>query len=116
MTDSPPFAPSLVPEGTSLIYDDGRVSGMMEVRPDGALAILEWNSDHPGRGHSIEALQWLRERYPRLAAVGIGEFDDEGIPDISINYWERIREKGLVDLLVLDDGTEWVPAATPRGP
>jgi hypothetical protein len=118
-TDGPPrdeirsFVPCIHGEAENRLYDDGRVYGTVTefTEPDGrkGIAILEWTSRHPGNGHTTEALSWLRQRYDAISANGIGSFDEEGIGDISIHYWERMREKGLADKLLLDDGIEYLP-------
>jgi hypothetical protein len=115
---APPFAPRIRSEGGSLYYDDGRVSGAVDeyVTEDGrrGIVIHEWNSHLPGRGHSAAALTWLRTRYDQISANGIGSLDEDGVGDISVNYWERIREKGLVDVLILDDGSELPRPGAPK--
>lgn len=120
-SDGPPrdeirsFIPCIHGEIENRLYDDGRVYGTVVefTEPAGrkGIAIHEWTSKHPSNGHTTEALTWLRARYDVISANGIGSFDEEGIGDISIQYWERMREKGLVDRLLLDDGTEHL--ATP---
>lgn len=88
-------------------YEDGRVSGAIEIwmeedRP--AVTIFEWSSFDTGRGNTTAALSWLRSRFSIIVAHGVGTVDD-GVGDISTVYWEHMRSKGLVDELVLDDGS-----------
>ncbi|MGY3581465.1 hypothetical protein ACVIGB_000465 [Bradyrhizobium sp. USDA 4341] len=104
-----PFAPRIWKENGSTFYEDGRVFGAIDEFEEAGktgLVIHEWTSHAPGYGHTIEALRWLRDRYGNLTANGIGSIDDEGAADIATAYWEHMRDKGLVDLLILDDGTE----------
>ena len=77
------------------------------------LAIYEWNSEDPGKGHAAEALAWLRGRFDFISARGIGELDEDGVGDISTYYWERQVEMGRVDQIFLDDGTEHVVTVAP---
>jgi len=112
-TRFPQFDPRITTHHGDTHYDDGRVSGTVDefVTDDGrrGLSIFEWSSQFPSQGHTIEALSWLKARYDIIAAHGIGEFDEDDVPDISINYWEAVYAKGLVDVLILDDGNEWTP-------
>lgn len=113
----PSFSPRIFLEHGSLFYEDGRVSGAVdEWERDGqrGLTIHEWNSHEPGFGHTTEALRWLRDRYEVLVANGVGEIDEDGVGDIATAYWEHMRTRGLVDILVLDDGTELPPPVIPR--
>lgn len=104
-------------------YEHGPVWGVMTAEErEGKLylAIYEWNCQDPGRGHAAEALTWLRARFDHISVIGIGELDEEGVGDISTVYWERQVEKGRVDAIFLDDGTEHVTGpgqeiARPRG-
>ena len=117
---SPPFEPRIYEEQGVQHYDDNRVYGAIDttVLEDGTrfLAIYEWSSHHPRQGHTVEALEWLRERHAHISAIGVGEIDEEGIGDISTSYWERMREKGLVDTLILDDGTVLEPPKPSKAP
>lgn len=109
---TPSFSPRIFFDGGSLFYEDGRVCGAVdEWERDGkrGLTIHEWSSHEPRLGHTIEALRWLRGRYEILVANGIGAIDEDGTGDIATAYWEHMRDKGLVDVLVLDDGTELPP-------
>lgn len=118
------FAPKLEStSATGLSYADGCVFGEMEtdVLPDGrtSLRIDEWLSEDPGKGHADRALRWLRERFDVIIAYGVGTID-EGVGDISTLYWQRQREKGLVEEIFLDDGTplplDNQPVDTPMEP
>lgn len=114
------FSPRIFVEFGSLLYEDGRVLGCVQVSkyPDGKLnlVILDWESEDPGKGHTIEALTWLRERYDVISAVGIGSFDEDGVGDISIAYWEHMKSKGLVDELILDNGKVHLPSESAPAP
>jgi hypothetical protein len=104
------FAPRLFTEYGALRYEDGRVTGALVVGKSAegksTLVIYDWESEDPGNGHTIPALTWLRERYDVITASGIGELDEDGVGDIATIYWEHMRAKGLVDILILDNGTE----------
>jgi hypothetical protein len=111
----PPFAPRIHVDRGEWFYDDGRVHGAVDEydEPGGrkGFVIHEWTSYRPGNGHTVEALTWLRSRYDVIKANGVGSVDEDGVGDIATAYWEHMREKGLVDVLVLDDGTELPPSA-----
>lgn len=102
------FDPHIHGPDNNQYYDDGLVSGAVEscLLPGGrrSLRIDEWNSVDPGKGHADRALRWLRQTHSYITANGIGTIDDDG-PDTSVLYWERQYEKGLVDELLLDDGS-----------
>jgi hypothetical protein len=108
----PAFEPRIYREpGCNEYYDDGRVFATVEqwTHPDtgkSCLTIFEWSSHYPGCGHTEEALSWLRSRFNQISAYGIGSIDEDGCKDISYQYWERMQDKGLVDVLVDDDGNE----------
>lgn len=113
MPENPiPFAPRITGEAPNQFYDDNRIHGAVEsgVLPDGRtfLRIDEWTSSIPGCGYSNEALLWLRARHDAITANGVGEVED-GVGDIATMYWVHQQEKGLVDVLLLDDGTELKP-------
>jgi hypothetical protein len=113
------FVPCIHGEAGARLYDDGRIHGAVNEfeEADGrkGIVIHEWTSHHPGNGHTPEALSWLRGRYGLIVANGIGSIDHDGIGDISVCYWGRMRDKGLVDVLILDNGTELtlMPSPTP---
>lgn len=118
------FSPALTPmskesgPGHAMEYDDGCMYGTIvpQVEPDGTsrVEIHEWNSRYPSQGHSTRALQWLRSRFGRVSAHGIGEIDEDGVGDISTLYWQHQQGKGRVDEIFLDDGTELVSPAPRR--
>lgn len=112
---SPAFEPKIGPLGLSgdLFYTDGRVIGAVDLWEDAGrkgITIHEWSSHLHGRGHTVEALTWLRERFDVIVANGVGSVED-GVGDIATAYWEHMRSKGLADVLVLDDGSELAPSA-----
>lgn len=94
--------------GVGLFYIDGCMTASIgiEGRNSEQLQIFSWDSENPGQGHSRRALQWLRDRFEVIIAVGAGETDDVDGPDISLNYWSYMMDQGLVDVVLLDDGTE----------
>lgn len=102
------FAPQILTSDGQTLYDDGRVLGSIELWTDGArkgVTIYEWASTDVGMGHTVEALRWLRGHFEIIVASGIGSVED-GVGDIATVYWDHMRSKGLVDTLILDDGTE----------
>lgn len=62
-----------------------------------------------GKGRTTRALEWLKSTYGQVAAISVGEIDEDGNESPTIGYWRHMRDKGLVDFLVLDDGTELEP-------
>lgn len=110
----PDFAPRIHEDtpGSGQLYEDGRVYGDVEsgLLPDGSrfLRIHEWTSREPSQGHTNEALTWLRERHKVITVVGAGSIED-GVGDIATFYWEHQYLKGLVDKILLDDGTVFQP-------
>ncbi|MEJ6003846.1 hypothetical protein [Paucibacter soli] len=110
----PLFQPRLEAEpGMGLYYRDGRVEGAVDVNDQAgvrSLCISEWSSLFTGRGFTKEALTWLREQgFSTITANGVGlieEFDGLWAGDIATCYWARMREHGLVDVLIDDNGRE----------
>lgn len=71
-----------------------------------SLVIHEWSSHFRSQGHSTQALQWLRTQgFTHIVANGVGLIED-GVADIATYYWLHMRAKGLVDLLLDDDGDD----------
>ena len=116
----PSFEPRIYEKDGVQYYEDNRVWGSIDssVLEGGtrSLAIYEWSSHIPSHGHTSEALQWLRERHDHITAIGVGELDEDGVGDIATSYWERMREKGLADTLILDDGTVFEPRKLTKAP
>lgn len=115
MHSTPPFAPQLIDEpGAGLVYQDGVVFGAVDVTPlatgGKALAIYEWSSHDPGKGHSERALRWLREQgCVTIEAYGVGTLDlvdAQLVGDISMGYWAHMVRKGLIDTIYDDEGRE----------
>lgn len=109
---SVPFSPRIWTEHGATFYEDGRVFGAIDEQADRDktwLVIHEWTSLDPGNGYTVEALLWLRSRYGTLTANGVGSIDEDGAGDIATAYWEHMRDRGLVDVLILDDGSELAP-------
>lgn len=109
----PPFDPKVHLSSNVLVYEDGCVHADIEEydRQGGgkSLQIFTWSSHTPGQGNTVRALRWLRERYTVISAHGVGmidEIDGELVGDISTQYWQHMRSKGLVDHLLDDEGTE----------
>jgi hypothetical protein len=104
--EEPPFTPQLFDRpGEGLFYENGRVLGAVDLFA-GGVVISEWSSLYPGKGHTKQALQWLREQgFTTIVANGVGTIDD-GIGDSATAYWERMLEHGLVDVLLDDHGTD----------
>lgn len=73
-----------------LTFDDGLVHAELQEGPDGSLEIWDWYSVEERRGHTLAALQWLRDQgYSRIVVI---DATAEAMP-----YWEHMRAKGLVD-------------------
>ena len=72
---------------------------------------LEVLSDFRNRGCSAQALGWFREQgFTTIVANGVGTLDedDDGnlVRDIATMYWAHMKAKGLVDVLLDNEGTE----------
>lgn len=105
MTGIPDFKPRIFQQGGVSFYEDGRVFGAVDITGE-CFVISEWSSHFHGRGHTAEALEWIRSQgYAVIAANGVGMIED-GEGDISTYYWEHMRAKGLVDVLIDDEGVE----------
>lgn len=113
-TPIPDFAPRFVDEPfMGLAYEDGRVLAAVDIVEAGGvktIVIHEWSSFFPSRGHSVEALRWFRAQgFTDIVANGVGLIED-GIGDISTAYWQHMHTKGLVDVLLDDNGADITPA------
>lgn len=110
----PTFQPSIRLEpGAGEVYEDGRVFGSTDtyVTPDGrkGLVIHEWWSERKGKGCSTQALQWFRDQgYEHIVVNGVGLIEG-GVGDISTAYWLHMHAKGLVDVLLDDEGADITP-------
>jgi len=110
--DDTPFTPGITVVHGEEVYHDGAVRGVVQTYdlPDGrhGLSILEWSSlSEKGNGHTTRALEWLRERYAQICADGIGMVDpdgEQGPARGSVSYWRHMQSKGLVDILLDDEG------------
>ena len=115
-----PFLPLITGTPGNQYYEDGVVLGAIESTElaDGtkALRIDEWSCDDPGKGYADRALRWLRERHAHITINGAGELDEDGVGDTATYYWLHQREKGLVDTILLDDGTPLPPAEPTPAP
>jgi hypothetical protein len=112
----PAFEPSFVAEpGCGLEYRDGRMVAAVDIAvlPDGkSIVIHEWSSLFPSRGHSKQALKWLRsEGFTHITANGVGLIED-GVGDIATAYWQTMHELGLVDVLLDDEGVNITDVVT----
>lgn len=108
MTAVPDFKPCIFQQGGVTFYEDGRVFGAVDITGE-CFVISEWSSRFHGQGHTTQALEWVRgQGYAVIAANGVGMIED-GEGDISTYYWEHMREKGLVDVLIDDEGVEIQP-------
>jgi hypothetical protein len=104
----PGFDPKLTTADGLLRYTDGRVSGLIDLG-DGWAVIYEWSSSYRGQGHTVEALTWLREQgVNSVTAFNMGMPPAVG-KQISSHaaYWLRMKELGLVQVLIDDDGMEF---------
>lgn len=110
---SPEFAPNFYEEGGVWYYEDGRVLASVDFytqHEPKTIVISEWSSSYPGSGHTITALKWFRSQgYESIVANGVGLIE-HGVGDIATAYWEHMYSKGLVDVLLDDDGLNITPA------
>ncbi|MBD8615036.1 hypothetical protein IFT69_15150 [Pseudomonas putida] len=100
-----PFDPALEPHDGLLRYQDGRVSGIIDLVADQAV-IYEWSSSMKGLGHTKEALRWLRDQGAcNITAFNMGMPPEEGAEiDGHVAYWLHMRDLGLVNTLIDDEG------------
>lgn len=117
---APAFRPSFVrTPGMGLVYEDGRITAAVDITEvDGKkhLAICEWTSLHRGKGYTCDALRWFRSSgFNTIAAVGVGLIED-GVGDIATAYWQHMHGKGLVDVLIDDEGVDITPAPLAQQP
>lgn len=99
-------------ESLGLTYFDGRVEAAVSCGKDVSGTVLNigtWDSDFPENGHSRAALEWLRCQFDRIVVHSAGEIDEEGVADIPTLFWLHMHGKGLVDTILLDDGTQITP-------
>lgn len=75
----------------------GKVSAVLALGP-GVVAIHEWSARE--RGHTVAALQELRQKHGQIHAVGIGSSPS----DPSWTYWAHMKSKGLIDSMEDDEG------------
>lgn len=110
MTELEIFNPRFVTTpGMGSYYDDGRILAAVDFFEENGkkgIVISEWSSRFHGNGHSTKALEWLKSQgYSTIVANGVGLIED-GVGDISTTFWQHMHSKGLVDVLIDDDGTE----------
>lgn len=106
----PAFKPSLQERNGDIIYDDGRVYGVLTSHKEGVASIHEWSSHYPGHGFSSDALFWLRmQDFKALIVNGIGVLEEGIEPEGSAAYWLHQFDKGLVDELIDDNGFNVTP-------
>lgn len=110
-TAIPAFEPKVTPQsGDEHLYQDGRVTGAVALSNDQngrpVVVIYEWSSHLEGRGHTTEALKWLRANCgEHIVACNIGMPAEPGEPlEAHTAYWIHMKHKGLVDQLVDDEG------------
>lgn len=76
------------------------------------LVIHEWSSTTHGARHTTRALQWLRcQGFTHIVANSVGLIE-HGVGDIATAYWMHMHSKGLVDVLLDDDGADITPRPT----
>lgn len=103
-SDYPEFNPTLTARDGLFHYDDGRVSGMVDIST-GSVAIYEWNSFFKGQGHTKTALEWFRgSGADSISAINMGMPPSDGEEaDTHVLYWLHLRDLGLVDVLIDDE-------------
>ena len=69
------------------------------------LSIDMFSSTNKGKGEAETALRKLRKRFREIHALGVGSSDS----DPSWRFWRRMREKGLIEAMTDDMGTEVNP-------
>lgn len=110
MEQIPVFTPAIFFEpGIGQCYEDGRMVASVDVfdaEGTKGIAIQEWSSTYPRHGHSTQALQWLRAQgFGRIVANGVGLIEN-GVGDIATGYWQHMYARGLVDVLLDDNGAD----------
>lgn len=93
------FTPRLYQERGYWHYDDGFVHGEVELPEDGVLVITDWFSPHRLAGNTVRALNWLRSEGYHTIRV-------EQVVENAQAYWLKMRERGLVNDLYLENGDE----------
>jgi hypothetical protein len=93
-------------------YHDGRVTGIVDMGDNWAV-IYEWSSSISGRGHTKDALKWLRSQGAQtIAAYNMGKHPEpSSVIEPHTRYWLKMREMNLVDHLLDDDGNIYVSPA-----
>lgn len=106
-----PFSPRLYEEDGVWFYEDGRMLASVDfgplpqgMGPGEGLTISEWSCKDRGQGCSVEALEWLRTRFTHITANGVGLVDENGAGGMVMDYWRSMRQQGLVDELLDDEG------------
>lgn len=102
------FQPTVIAEDGLYRYSDGRVNGV--ISSDGVhLVIYEWSSKYKGMGHTRTALEWFRDGgHTSITAYNIGMPPEPGCEvDDSVSYWLAMKDKGLVQHLIDDDGLDF---------
>lgn len=99
----PEFVPRISQKSGDALYQDNRVAGNVNV--DGCcLTISSWMSSFPGRGHTIQALQWLRSRgFTKIVATGV-TLDLTQPERDAVSYWLHMQSLGHVEKLVDERG------------
>ena len=99
------FQPTVIAEEGLYRYRDGRVNGVIDFA-ENSLVIYEWTSTYKGMGHTRAAVEWFRENgYTSITAYNIGMPPEPGCHmDDSVSYWLAMKDKGLVQHLIDDDG------------
>lgn len=101
-------------QGLGRIYQDGRMYATVDIEEEQGRRTLEiyaWDCDFRGKGYSSVALEWLREQFEKVVVYGAGDLDEDGVGDVATGDWLQMLEKGLVEAVFLDDGTELMPDA-----
>lgn len=116
--------PRITRQGDAWVYDDGVVHGVINVDQHSAnrlfaglmlvapapefsgVTIEEWSSEMTGAGNTVQALEWLRERFSRITANQAGFLEAEVGISPSLTYWREMQRRGLVDDVLDDDGVE----------
>ena len=114
--ENPEFNPHFYKNSSDWFYADGSVLGGVDgdlnlTDPEStsgrALLISEWSSFYPGQGNTKRALEWLRGHFKTIVANGVGVSDANGSDD-SVLYWAHMKDLGLIDEMLDDEGNSLV--------
>lgn len=66
------------------------------------VSIYWFSSSETGKGNAEKTLRELKQMYNMISVIGAGRYED----DLSMTFWKRMLEKGIVDYVEDDEGQE----------